>query len=147
MDTLTREESEEYGLVLGKAFQVLKRALERQDKYLSTAEIELSYTDPVAAIVKMQHKAMASDALNFADQLLLTEYLGGDISANALGKKPDMNGVRSSFYLGLWAPLPVTAAEAARTLGVSQTAVSKMIKDGRLESIEIGKHTMVVLKD
>lgn len=140
---MTDEESTELGAMYGRAFAVLKRAYNRAKIDVSDAMLDLAYRDPLAAITKMLLRATREKLVDQVDHDILTMYLGSQIAEYSIGKEPDVISMRAAFWMYLWLPLPETQAAAAKKLKISAPAVNKLIKSGKLKTIEVCGRTMI----
>lgn len=72
---------------------------------------------------------------------------GMDVPASTFGHEPEKEGERMAVFSFYADPEPVdgyvTAAEAARILGVTKPRVSHMIRDGVLDALRKGRSTYI----
>lgn len=119
-----------------RAYEVAKRAIEREGGHVTEAEDLNSLRQPQRIFAQLYNKASMMGALNDYDEGLIRHYL------DEATETPELDEVvnPSQQQIMIWAAMDwhnLTPAQAAEELGITEQRVRQLIQSRLLDAVKI----------
>lgn len=141
---LTEKDFDRYGRQLGHAFYLMWTRLENAGKHVPQNVLDMCFARPITGVGQLNLRCIAERVLDEADSDLLGYYIG-NAPEGMLATLVDESRLRGGFALGNFWYHDVPALRAAERLGVTRQAISKLVKEGKLDGVKVGSPARLMI--